>query len=341
MKVWKDFEDYSLFDSGTLEGYLFRKDLAATRKRAAADSEFRRAYLAEHAIRPATSAGFKVSRYRSGEMTGAFFTAGRTGKQILTTRSGPLVTRQFTRAARVKIRRSVECSETFLRYFCTLTFAPAALHPWHVNEDGTVRHDYAKWKLKKFLDACYRQQRRLGRVLSYLWVAELQHNGNIHFHILLDQFFPIKYLSKIWAQANNSVDIQRVNNPLHAVRYMRKYITKDETSEIQGNRYFISQQLREAMKPLNDKLIKINSSSHERPLQLFSEIREFIQACKQDIQARGGIVLDFGFNIPVPRSPARYTCKQTGQPRISPGVDPQLHKQLYTSLYDLTSQLPF
>ena len=340
MRQWKAFDDPGLYASGTLEGYLFRRDLAATRKAANSDSNFCRQYLAEHSITLVSAAGFKLSRYRSGEMTGAIFTTGLSGKNPLPC-GRPGSTRKFTRSALVKIRRSVECAETFLRYFCTLTFAPASLQPWHLTESGTVRQDYAKWKLKKFLDVCYRHQRRLNRNLSYTWVAELQQNGNIHFHILMDQFFPIQWLTKIWAQASNSVDIQRVNNPLHAARYMRKYMTKGDEAEIHGHRYYISSQLRDTMKPVENNVIKVRGVSHERPLQVFSHVREFIKSCRADIESRGGIVLDFGFNIPVPRSPQTYRCRKTGQEKQSSGVDPLLHKQLFSYLFELTNDLPF
>ena len=138
------------------------------------DPDFRREYLEKYQKEIASYSHFKISRLRSGEMVGAFFTTGLTSKTSLPSRSGVLVTCQFTRDALKKIRQAVQCSQTFLKYFCTLTFSPSHLQPWHLVEDGTVRHDYAKWKLHKFLDACYRQQRRLNRELSYVWVAELQ-----------------------------------------------------------------------------------------------------------------------------------------------------------------------
>ena len=305
------------------------------------DPKLCRDFLREHQKPISSHSCFKVSRFRSGEMVGAFYTTGLTSKISLPTRTGALVTRRFTRAALKKIRRAVQCSETFLRYFCTLTFSPAHLQPWHVQESGTVRHDYAKWKLHKLLDACYRQQRRLNRELSYVWVAELQKNGNIHFHILFDQFFNISWLTKIWDQAKNSVDIARVNNPLHAARYMRKYITKDEESEIQGNRYFISKKLREDMQPVIDELVKADSSADDPNRYQLRNVRHFLAESKEAIENAGGIVLDFGFCIPPPSSPSSWKCKKTGHTVQSRGVSPSLAKYLFTSLYDMTEPLPF
>ena len=213
--------------------------------------------------------------------------------------------------------------------------------PWHL-QDGQVRHDYAKWKLKKFLDACYRKQRRLNRDLHYLWVAERQQNGNIHFHILWNQFFPIQYLTRIWAQASNSVDIVRVKDALHAARYMQKYMTKEESSEIQGNRYFISKKLRNDMMPVVDVLVNVPSMSLNPPdSQCLKDVRQFLSDTREYIESSGGFLLDLGFNIPPPATPSKWTCKRTGQAITSRGVSPVIAKQLYSALYDITEPLPF
>lgn len=300
----------------------------------------KKAFISQNVLKPSCSSGFKVSRYKSGETVGGFYTAGLSGKVLPPTRTGQLVTRRFTRSSMVKLRRSVECSETALNYFHTLTFAPSVLQRWHLNSDGTVRHDYAKWKLKKYLDALSQQQRRLGRSLSYAWVAELQKNGNVHFHILLDRFFGITWLTKIWSQSNNSVDIERVKNPLHAAQYMRKYITKDQESEIQGNRYFISQKLRDSMQPVNDALIVIrDSSGRDRP-GVMADIRDFLFSSKTEIEVNGGVLLDFGFYVPMPRQSVRYRDKKTGEFVASKAVSPLISKKLFTALYQIADR-PF
>lgn len=322
--------------------YLFKKDLIATRRDIETDADYRKMYASDNVLTPSTSSGFKISRYISGESMGGFYTSGLSGKCVPPPRSGQLSTRRFTRAAMVKLRRSVECSDTTLSYFHTLTFAPAALQPWHLSADGTVRHDYAKWKLKKYLDALSQQQRRLGRSLSYCWTAEIQtkSTGNIHFHILMDKFFPITWLTKIWKQANNSVDIERAKNPLHAARYMRKYITKDEESEIMGNRYFISQKLRDSMRPVTDPLLILQTSDKSSPRGVMGDIRDFLLASKDEIELNGGVLLDFGFYIPMPRQSVRYRDKKTGEFVASKAVSPLIAKKLYSSLYRIADK-PF
>lgn len=320
--------------------YLFKKDLIATRREISADTEYKKLYAEYHSRPSSVTAGFKISRYKSGEMVGGFYTSGLSGNCAPPPRTGKLSTRRFTRSALVKLRRSVECSDTMLSYFHTLTFAPSCLQPWHLRDDGTVRHDYAKWKLKKYLDALSQQQRRLGRSLSYAWVAELQKNGNIHFHILLDRFFGITWLTKIWNQAKNSVDIERAKNPLHAARYMRKYITKDNEAEIMGNRYYISQKLRDSMQPLTEPLLITRPSQTSAPLGVLQDIREFLHSKKAEIEDNGGVLLDFGFYVPMPRQSVRYRDKKTGEFVKSKAVSPLIAKKLFSSLYNLSDR-PF
>jgi hypothetical protein len=305
-------------------------------------AEGRAEFYRQHAVEHSSRTGYKVRSYRSGEVTGAQFTTGRQGKIIPSPRQGELVTDGFTVQSKVKIRRAVECADTFLGKFCTLTFAPAELKPWHFDEKGCVRHDFAKWKLKKFLDACSVKQRRLGRVLNYVWVAELQENGNIHFHILWDQFFDIKWLTKVWAQANNSVDIQRMNNPVHASRYMRKYMTKDESCEIRGNRYNISAGLRATMKPIEKLIADITASEAQQfpeAAKAFSDLRQTLLSLQDDIEERGGTVLDFGFSIPMPRASVEYITK-SGEKKRSKGVDPRLGKGLINLLVAQGRDIP-
>jgi hypothetical protein len=289
------------------------------------------------------STGFKVTRYGSGEMTGAFYTAGLAGKIIPPPRIGKLVTTRFTPRAVVKIRRSVENSDTLLKYFHSLTFAPSMLQPWQLNTDGTVRHDYAKWKLKKYLDACSQQQRRINKTLSYCWVAELQeeNTNNIHFHILMDKFFGIKWLNKIWDQANNSIDLEHMKNPIHAARYMARYMTKAEEQPIEGNRYYISQNLRDSMEGNSETFIAIRESDNYRPVVILDELRTFIKDISQDITDRGGRVMAHGFSIPVPRSSKKYRCRHSGEMKWSKAVDPLMAKHLFSTFREMASNSPF
>ena len=291
---------------------------------------------------PAQRLGFKTRRYSSGETTGAcFFSGAKSASFLPPVRSGVLESTELTQRARTKIRRASECSPVNLRYFQTLTFAPRSVNPetglpcvpaWCFNDDGTIRHDWAKYKVKKYLNTCsasaYRRDLKRREALysagplnyspvmplrmQYLWVAELQDNGNIHFHILTDNYFPIKKLSQWWGQANNSVDVKTLQDSAHAVNYMRKYMTKDETSKIQGNRYFITRGLHKAMKP-DEEIVSSSRPSEESAFCSWGEgasIRSLLHDMRSEIESRGGHVLDFGFSCPAPRRSREYYKKK-------------------------------
>lgn len=278
--------------------------------------------------------GFRLSLYPSGELSGAFYIAGG-GYKKSPPRRLIYETESLSSAAKAKIRRAIENSEVEMKVFVTLTFAPKLLEPWHFYEDGTVRHDFAKWKLKKFRQAltmaCNRRIKKRIEALKaresdprrlldgieeiqkdgafrFLWVAEVQPNtGNIHFHLVLNQYFPIDYLSRLWGQANNSVDVEWLNNPEHVVNYLRKYISKDEVSNIKGCRYNMSCKMRDDMQP------RVFYRSDKEAVVL----RELVGHIKDVINSHGGKVVDsgFGFVIPYPRPSKSYICRKTRKRR--------------------------
>jgi hypothetical protein len=83
---------------------------------------------------------------------------------------------------------------------------------------------------------------------SYLWVAERQKNGTIHFHLLTNDFMPIKTVNSFMAsclasekknglkaliraktEKYNGVDVSKVDkNRKSLIGYLTKYITKNE-----------------------------------------------------------------------------------------------------------------
>ncbi|MBU5637513.1 hypothetical protein KOM00_12320 [Geomonas sp. Red69] len=172
----------------SLEDYIEAQGL----KRQLQTAEGRQAYLRESPLyrKQAGRIGFKVRSYRSGEITGAQFLTGRQHKVMPPSRSGDVVSDGFTQSAKNKIRRAVECSSAFLGKFCTLTFSPRFVRDLQndiqcgyvvprpkndpLESDGTINHKWAKEELKRFLNTCSVKQKRLGRVLNYLWVAECE-----------------------------------------------------------------------------------------------------------------------------------------------------------------------
>ena len=99
-------------------------------------------------------------------------------------------------------------------------------------------------------------------VLHYVWKAERQKNGNIHFHLLTDKFIPYKELRDCWNRLQsklgyisafaenfghcdpNSTDIHSVANVKNVSAYVKKYMAKHEDEEsIQGNIWGLSYSL--------------------------------------------------------------------------------------------------
>lgn len=298
----------------------------------------RRCFLSGHALnlQARQTAGFKVNRYLSGEMTGAMFVSGLQSKVVPPSRSGAVETFGFTQPARNKIRRAVENSQLDLKYFLTLTFAPSAAQPWHLDENGNIRHDYAKYRLSRLFDALQIHcKRKFNEALLYVWVAELQKNGNIHFHVLLNRRLPLEYYRRLWNIGN--IDVQYISDSNHAVNYMRKYMTKTDNALIKGNRYGIASGLRETMKPIENIICCADSNDLQDGNKDHVEVLDLIKAMKDEIETGGGIVLDFGFSIPAPRRSREYIDKKTKQKKKSKGV----HKKLAGNLYQLITEHDF
>lgn len=56
-------------------------------------------------------------------------------------------------------------------------------------------------ELKKCLDLFLQDIRRAYKVKNYIWRSELQDNGNIHFHIVLDKYIYHKVIRNYWLKA--------------------------------------------------------------------------------------------------------------------------------------------
>lgn len=276
--------------------------------------------------------GFTVNKYRSGEVTGAQFQTGNESC-FPPVRVGALETSELSRRGKTKIRRAIQCADVEFRCFMTVTFDPAVSK---LNDDGKVCQKWGKEKFKKFIHAikvsCDRKAVASGdetKKIAYVWVAELQDNGNIHFHVMMNHRLPIVWLSRLWNQAKNSVDVRPVQNKNHASCYLRKYISKGK-STISGNRYGISQKLRETMKPM-----KSSTDNNEQT----EAIKAIIDAMKEDIEANGGKVIDCGFFIPPPARSVTYRKK--GKTRKTKAVSGQLGPFIIKEVIDIIDPIPF
>jgi len=91
--------------------------------------------------------------------------------------------------------------------------------------------------------------RRSHNVVNYIWKAETQKNNNIHFHITTNKFIHWQSIRNKWNQLQqnhgylnkyfqlhgnhdaNSTDVHSVKNDQQIVKYMVKYITKNEPNK--------------------------------------------------------------------------------------------------------------
>jgi len=109
---------------------------------------------------------------------------------------------KISKVARRKITRSIDYmvavvphkknihpyydrSSEFQLNFITLTLSSEQIH-----SDNEIKTNI----LEPFLNTC----RQKWKIVSYLWRAEKQENGNIHFHLITDHFIPWNELRNVW-----------------------------------------------------------------------------------------------------------------------------------------------
>lgn len=97
----------------------------------------------------------------------------------------------------------------------------------------------------KCLNIWLTRVRKMSPKINYLWVAERQKNGTIHFHVLVDRFLNIRVVNHFMAVSidkvnrdqgskygdfnrnrYNGVDVKRVFNAKGMRNYLAKYMTK-------------------------------------------------------------------------------------------------------------------
>lgn len=114
----------------------------------------------------------------------------------------------------------------------------------------------------KLLDSFFTEIRKGYAVKNYVWRAESQKNGNIHFHIVIDRFIPHWHIRDRWNRIvdrlgyvhefekkhghdnPNSTDIHSLKHVNNAQSYLMKYASKDESNrEIKGRVWGCSESL--------------------------------------------------------------------------------------------------
>jgi len=122
---------------------------------------------------------------------------------------------------------------TFKVNFITLTLPSIQKH-----SDIEIK----KGLLNQFLIECKIKY----KLTNYVWKMEKQRNGNVHFHILGDQFIPYSELNNIWnrlclkmgyskeykvsnkTKIANSTDIHSLRKIKNVVGYVLKYMVKED-----------------------------------------------------------------------------------------------------------------
>ena len=113
---------------------------------------------------------------------------------------------------------------------------------------------------RKMLNHFLITARRRWNVKHYVWRAEAQRNGNLHFHIIVDKFIHYKELRAVWngiMKTNNyidekhedsdpnSTDIHSLTNLAHVIYDVGKYMTKqrDGYRYVNGKQWACSESL--------------------------------------------------------------------------------------------------
>ena len=163
---------------------------------------------------------------------------------------------EISKAAQRKVRRIVENwsygieeraakarkKDNFNR---KLTFITLTLSAQQKHTDKEIK--------RLFLDSFLVKIQRDFGVKNYVWKAELQQNGNIHFHIIADSYIHHTKIKSIWNRIQekggyissveqkyghkepNSTDVKSVKSSKIVSYYISKYITKKD-KEIEGRK---------------------------------------------------------------------------------------------------------
>lgn len=141
------------------------------------------------------------------------------------------------------------CKLSFRLNMVTLTLCSTQIH-----SDNEIK--------SKLLNQFLVELRNKHKCQLYLWRAESQANGNIHFHIITDRYIPWNELRNGWnriqeklgyvsrfnkkyrGRTPNSTDIHSIWKVKNLSAYLAKYCTKENKNrEIQGKQWGLSNQL--------------------------------------------------------------------------------------------------
>lgn len=151
---------------------------------------------------------------------------------------------------------------TFKVNFITLTLSSPQIH-----SDQTIKSQL----LNQFLI----EAKKKWQLVNYVWKAERQRNGNIHFHILTDVWIPWSELRSVWNRIQeklgyitefenrtgksnpNSTDVHSLKKVQNVSAYLVKYMTKN----YKGNHEQVSSKIRSKLKGLGKDNISVSNGA--------------------------------------------------------------------------------
>ena len=152
----------------------------------------------------------------------------------------------------IKVRGKVRGNKQLI--MITLTLSAKQTHT-----DNQIKRQM----LNRFLINLIRKEERT----KYLWKAESQKNGNIHFHIIVDEYFDKRWINTLWnkIQFDNgyisiadykdkekivpSTRIESLRDKDDAISYTAKYISKNNTNRLlEGRLWGCSKELKDLKK---------------------------------------------------------------------------------------------
>lgn len=144
-----------------------------------------------------------------------------------------------------------------------LTFVTLTLPAWQIHTDEYIK--------RHILEGFFKKLKRHTRRRNWVWCAEAQGNGNIHFHIVVDGMLYHSCVKAIWNSVldthgyidrfekhhghrdPNSSDIHSLKKVNHIAAYLSKYMTKDDYSNLIVGRLWGCTDALKQLQPFRDE----------------------------------------------------------------------------------------
>lgn len=151
--------------------------------------------------------------------------------------------------------KTITDPETKKRFRFKINFITLTLSSPQCHSDKVIK--------SQLLNQFITELRQKFKLQNYIWRAERQKNGNLHFHITTDIYVGWQWIQRTWNRVQNklnyidkfedkhghrnpnSTDIHSVKNLKNVAAYLTKYLTKNDKNAkvIEGRQWFISQNL--------------------------------------------------------------------------------------------------